>query len=60
MVTRRSPARKPVAKRCPDCKGVGEITETVRVGPARKRRDTGDQQTALCLTCFGSGLAPTD
>ncbi|MET8446592.1 hypothetical protein [Streptomyces sp. NPDC005209] len=58
-------AKKPAARRahrpkkCPDCKGTGEITETVRVGP-RKGRATADQQTSLCLTCLGSGDAPTD
>ncbi|WP_405520648.1 hypothetical protein [Streptomyces canus] len=53
-------ARKPRIKKCPDCKGTGEITETVRVGSARKSRETTDRQAALCLTCFGSGDAPTD
>ncbi|MGW3625468.1 hypothetical protein [Streptomyces sp. NPDC000880] len=52
--------RKPRAKKCPDCKGVGEIAETVRVGSARKLRETRDRQAALCLTCFGTGHAPTD
>lgn len=51
--------RKPRPKKCPDCKGVGEIAETVRVGSARRFRETGDRQAALCLTCFGSGTAPT-
>ncbi|GGN66855.1 hypothetical protein GCM10011579_038710 [Streptomyces albiflavescens] len=58
-------AKKPVTRRaapvaepakCPDCKGTGEITETVRVG-ARKGRATTDQQAALCLTCLGAGQA---
>ncbi|MEW2293166.1 hypothetical protein ABZ719_10735 [Streptomyces sp. NPDC006743] len=51
--------RKPRPKPCPDCKGTGEITETVRVG-ARKGRATDDRQTGLCLTCWGSGEATTD
>ncbi|GGN77580.1 hypothetical protein GCM10011579_059980 [Streptomyces albiflavescens] len=55
---RRKPA-KPEPAKCPDCDGVGESTESVRVG-ARKHRTTADQQTGLCLTCWGSGEAPTD
>ncbi|MFI7315997.1 hypothetical protein [Streptomyces venezuelae] len=55
----RKTATKPWAKKCPDCKGKGEITETVRVG-TRKGRATTDQQAALCSTCWGSGEAPTD
>ncbi|MFD0145395.1 MULTISPECIES: hypothetical protein [unclassified Streptomyces] len=45
---------KPASKKCPDCKGTGETTETVQVG-TRKRRDTEDRQAALCLSCFGTG-----
>ncbi|MEV3990381.1 hypothetical protein AB0J57_15880 [Streptomyces sp. NPDC049837] len=60
MTTRKTTARKPLPKKCPDCKGTGEITETVRVGSARKPRETADRQAALCLTCFGTGDAPTD
>ncbi|MFF0745735.1 hypothetical protein ACFYVL_35630 [Streptomyces sp. NPDC004111] len=45
--------------KCQPCSGTGEITETVRVG-ARKKRDTGDKQTAVCLDCLGTGTAPTD
>ncbi|MET8690250.1 hypothetical protein ABZV77_39195 [Streptomyces sp. NPDC004732] len=52
----RKPATKPRVKKCPECKGKGEITETVRVG-ARKGRATADQQTALCTACWGSGEA---
>ncbi|MEV0121633.1 hypothetical protein AB0I16_08745 [Streptomyces sp. NPDC050703] len=55
----RKLAAKPAVAKCPDCKGMGEIAETVRVG-ARKGRATTDQQAALCLTCWGSGEAPTD
>ncbi|MEU7280772.1 hypothetical protein AB0A69_18580 [Streptomyces sp. NPDC045431] len=60
MAARKTTSRKPQAKKCLDCDGTGEITETVRVGSARKPRDTDDRQAALCLTCFGSGDAPTD
>ncbi|MEV0252950.1 hypothetical protein AB0H82_01555 [Streptomyces sp. NPDC050732] len=49
-------ARRPRVKKCPDCKGKGEITEAVRVG-TRKGRATTDEQTALCTTCWGSGEA---
>ncbi|MFE9057136.1 MULTISPECIES: hypothetical protein [Streptomyces] len=56
MAARKTTARKPRPKQCPDCKGTGEITETVRVG-ARKGRATDDHQTALCLTCWGTGEA---
>ncbi|MET9421384.1 hypothetical protein ABZY06_11720 [Streptomyces sp. NPDC006540] len=49
--------RKPRPKKCPDCKGAGETAESVRVGSARKSRETTDRQAALCLTCFGSGTA---
>ncbi|MFD7403263.1 hypothetical protein ACFV7R_11425 [Streptomyces sp. NPDC059866] len=56
--TRRKTA-KPAAAKCPDCDGNGEITEAVRVG-ARKHRATADQQTAVCLTCWGTGEAPAD
>ena len=51
--------RTPRPKKCPDCKGTGETTETVRVG-TRKGHATEDQQTGLCLTCLGTGLAATD
>ncbi|MFC5801648.1 hypothetical protein [Streptomyces formicae] len=62
MATRKTTttaARKPAARKCPDCKGTGETTETVRVGSARKPRETADRQNALCLTCFGTGT-PSD
>lgn len=49
--------RAPRPKKCPDCKGIGEITEAVKVG-ARKGRATDDRQTGLCLTCWGKGEAP--
>ncbi|MFI8182072.1 hypothetical protein OG539_22725 [Actinacidiphila glaucinigra] len=52
--------RRPVKAepKCPDCQGDGETAETVRVG-ARKGRETGDRQAALCLTCLGTGTAPS-
>lgn len=59
MAPRKTAARKPRAKKCLDCKGTGEITESVRVGRARKGQETADRQTALCLACLGSGQAPT-
>ncbi|MFD5078015.1 hypothetical protein [Streptomyces sp. NPDC058371] len=59
MAARKAAVRKPRVKKCSDCKGTGETTETVRVGSARKARETTDRQAALCLTCFGSGDAPT-
>ncbi|MDN3250128.1 hypothetical protein [Streptomyces sp. ZSW22] len=48
------PAPQPAP--CPDCDGTGETRETVRVG-TRKTRATDDHQTALCLTCWGTGHA---
>ncbi|MER5559181.1 hypothetical protein ACWGNF_06785 [Streptomyces sp. NPDC055808] len=58
MAASRKPA--PAHAKCPDCKGKGETAESVRVGSARKSRETTDRQTALCLTCFGTGDVPTD
>ncbi|CAM5459295.1 hypothetical protein SALBM135S_03850 [Streptomyces alboniger] len=52
----RKTVAKPSVAKCPDCKGKGETTETVRVG-ARKGRATADQQAALCTKCWGSGEA---
>ncbi|OAH13423.1 hypothetical protein [Streptomyces jeddahensis] len=57
MAARKSTARKRPAKKCPVCKGTGEVAVLVRVG--RKHRVVG-QQNGLCLTCFGTGDAPTD
>ncbi|MGC0412128.1 DnaJ-class molecular chaperone [Streptomyces sp. SAI-195] len=48
------PAPEPAL--CPVCDGTGETRETVCVG-ARKTRATDDHQTALCLTCWGTGHA---
>ncbi|MFI2640150.1 hypothetical protein [Streptomyces sp. NPDC018610] len=56
MATRKK--AKPVPVLCPDCDGKGETSETVRVG-ARKGRATDNRQAALCLTCLGTGEAPT-
>lgn len=56
MAARKNTARKPPPKNCPDCDGKGEITETVRVG-ARKGRTTQHKQSAVCLTCWGTGAA---
>ncbi|MEV7738342.1 hypothetical protein AB0O75_40865 [Streptomyces sp. NPDC088921] len=56
---RKTTAPKPEPAKCPDCDGKGEITETVQVG-GRKKRLTDDRQSALCVTCWGSGEAPTD
>ncbi|MFE6807997.1 hypothetical protein ACFVEN_41090 [Streptomyces sp. NPDC057681] len=57
MAARKPSARKPTAKKCPACKGSGEVAVSVRVG--RKRRVAG-QQTGLCLGCLGTGEAATD
>ncbi|MDX3073246.1 hypothetical protein [Streptomyces sp. MI02-7b] len=59
MAARKTTSRPSTTEppKCPDCQD-GEITETVRVG-SRKGRETGDRQAALCLTCFGTGTAPS-
>ncbi|MEV5280750.1 hypothetical protein [Streptomyces sp. NPDC052811] len=57
MAPRTQAARKPASAECPVCKGTGEVPITVRVG--RRRRAVG-QQNGYCLTCFGTGEAPTD
>ncbi|MFJ7337897.1 hypothetical protein ACIQUU_32200 [Streptomyces sp. NPDC101116] len=54
MATTKTTTPQPA--KCPTCKGSGEVSRTVRVG--RKRRTVG-RQTGLCLTCLGSGQAPT-
>ncbi|QUW93725.1 hypothetical protein [Streptomyces sp. V17-9] len=54
--TRRKTPPAPKPPLCPDCDGTGETRETVRVG-IRKTRVTDDHQTALCLTCWGTGHA---
>ncbi|MFD7610962.1 hypothetical protein [Streptomyces sp. NPDC059828] len=57
MAARKTTARTTRAKKCPDCKGTGETTETVRVGSVRNSHETTDRQAALCLTCLGTGHA---
>ncbi|MFF5128210.1 hypothetical protein ACFY41_14970 [Streptomyces syringium] len=59
MAPRKRTASPVKPKKCPDCND-GEVAEVVRIGTSRKRRETGDHQTALCLTCFGSGIAPDE
>ncbi|MCK1823039.1 hypothetical protein MTQ10_26445 [Streptomyces sp. XM83C] len=49
--------RKPPVKKCPECQGTGHVSSAVLVG--RKRRLVG-QQSAACLTCWGSGEIPAD
>ncbi|WP_434975438.1 hypothetical protein [Streptomyces mesophilus] len=47
----------PAPAKCKPCKGTGEVSRTVRVG--RKHRPVGEQ-TGMCLSCFGTGHAPTE
>ncbi|MBY8886830.1 hypothetical protein K7472_18440 [Streptomyces sp. PTM05] len=54
--TRR--VRKPKPVPCPDCQA-GQVLEPFQVG-GRKKRTSDDRQGALCLTCLGTGEAPTD
>ncbi|MGG7571205.1 hypothetical protein [Streptomyces sirii] len=58
MATKKPAARKAAAKQCPDCKNAGQTSETFQVG-ARKKHDSPHKQEALCLTCWGTGEAPT-
>ncbi|MFE9937966.1 hypothetical protein [Streptomyces hirsutus] len=58
MATRKSPRRKPTPKPCPDCR-TGQTSESFQVG-GRRKRISDDRQEALCLTCLGSGEAPTN
>ncbi|MET8956831.1 hypothetical protein [Streptomyces sp. NPDC004533] len=62
MATTKRPSRRKTAPaappKCPDYQGSGETAETVQVG-SRKKRATEDRQTAMCLTCLGTGDAPT-
>jgi len=62
-MVRRTTARKaapeaaaPDPAPCEVCKGTGQVAVTVRVG--RRHRLVG-QQEGMCLSCFGSGEAPT-
>ncbi|GHB58770.1 hypothetical protein GCM10010331_53200 [Streptomyces xanthochromogenes] len=43
---------------CPDCRG-GQVLEPFQVG-GRKKHVSNARQEALCLTCLGTGEAPTD
>ncbi|GAA1525669.1 hypothetical protein GCM10009730_37760 [Streptomyces albidochromogenes] len=54
---RRAAAKKPPP--CPDCKNAGQVSEAFKVG-SRTKHDSDDRQEALCLTCLGTGQAPTD
>lgn len=58
MATRKAAAGKPRVKKCPDCKGKGAVTTPVLVGRRGHKREVA-QQDGLCLTCLGSGEAPT-
>lgn len=59
MAVKKTTARKvPAAKRCPDCKESGQTSESFQVG-ARKKHESPHKQEALCLTCWGTGEAPT-
>ncbi|MBT2391415.1 hypothetical protein J7E87_18735 [Streptomyces sp. ISL-1] len=49
---------KPKPTPCPDCT-TGQVSESFKVG-TRSKRESSDRQEALCLTCFGTGQAPTD
>ncbi|MEV1026968.1 hypothetical protein [Streptomyces sp. NPDC050264] len=55
MAAKKTPLAPAAA--CRTCKGSGEVSVPVRVG--RKHRVAG-QQTGMCLTCLGSGEAPTE
>ncbi|WP_405806250.1 hypothetical protein OG729_13645 [Streptomyces sp. NBC_00210] len=57
--TRRTakPKAAPEAAPCPDCQ-TGQVSESFKVG-GRSKRESTDRQEALCLTCFGTGQAPT-
>ncbi|MFD9820951.1 hypothetical protein [Streptomyces violascens] len=54
--TARRAAKKPTP--CPDCR-TGQVQESFQVG-GRKKHTSADRQEALCLTCLGTGEAPTD
>lgn len=58
MAARKASASKEPAP-CPECKKAGQVSESFKVG-ARSKRESSDRQEALCLTCFGTGEAPTD
>ncbi|WP_328401034.1 hypothetical protein OHS70_25945 [Streptomyces sp. NBC_00390] len=61
MTAPKRTARRPAKSKstpCPDCQ-TGQVSESFKVG-ARSKRESSDRQEALCLTCFGTGQAPTD
>ncbi|MFE7774495.1 hypothetical protein ACFU5O_11435 [Streptomyces sp. NPDC057445] len=60
MASRRPSTTRKTAKSkpCPDCQ-TGQVSESFQVG-GRSKRVSDDRQEALCLTCFGTGTAPTD
>ncbi|CCK27597.1 hypothetical protein BN159_3218 [Streptomyces davaonensis JCM 4913] len=59
MAARKTTSRRPAKKQpCPECQD-GQVLESFQVG-GRRKRVSDDQQGALCLTCLGSGEAPTD
>ncbi|MFD8328813.1 hypothetical protein [Streptomyces lydicus] len=59
MAAKKTAARKTTSKKpCPDCQHAGQTSETFQVG-GRKKRDSPHKQEALCLTCWGTGEAPT-
>ncbi|MEU5547222.1 hypothetical protein AB0G85_33400 [Streptomyces sioyaensis] len=55
--TTKKPAQASAVLPCQDCKA-GQNSEAFRIG-SRKKRDSPDKQEALCLTCWGTGEAPT-
>ncbi|MFP1627363.1 hypothetical protein ACLB9X_19850 [Streptomyces sp. 5K101] len=55
---RRPATSKPKPKPCPDCT-TGQVSESFQVG-GRRKHQSDDRQEALCLTCFGTGQAPTE
>ncbi|GHI06149.1 hypothetical protein [Streptomyces cellostaticus] len=57
MAARKTTSRKPKKQPCPDCQN-GQILESFQVG-GRRKRVSDDRQEALCLTCLGTGEAPT-
>lgn len=58
VAAKKAPARKaPAAKRCPDCDN-GQTSQTFQLG-SRRKSTSPDKQEALCLTCWGTGQAPT-
>ncbi|MET7714408.1 hypothetical protein [Streptomyces sp. NPDC005407] len=60
MATRKASTTRKTAKQqpCPDCQ-TGQVSESFQVG-GRSKRQSDDRQEALCLTCFGTGHAPTE